>query len=1091
MAANYNQFKQAWDKMDNSQRKQYTEQYKNDSTFQQFAQQYNNEVNWWSINVQKVVNQANGNWNSNGWTDTQSNINNQNGNTSHYDPIYYRDNWGSSSDLWNWDGNTYWKTEFDKDEKLDTSAFWQDTGKIVVEQGRGKETWRPDYQLNTEDRLNEMRSNLDHYWATDKTLFSSRERFNEFFEYNQRQSDAQRALLDSYWKKAQDYNDVSKYTTWDSVTAWLNNWNFTEAQFNALKEYNTEAYIQWQKWMQEELNLAIANLADKFDIDTMTSSLEKIVNKLWIEVWDPYNIIDGWESMMERTGAWDALKEMDTHASRASDAAKEMQRITKTYASSTGWNQSDALVAARLQKALTPYQQIYSDEYNLYQMSRTSYQTKMWTATEYAATIQKQAQEDQRIFNQKIAALWFAMKVYDYRTPEQQAQLKLQTQQISNNMALLQQSQLNDLSLYNQYATGKMKSQLEYDLTDLNVTDEKQLKTNLKNVLDKYYEEYWDIILRPEQQVINDILEYAKANNVSVSEALKKNFIEQLQWKTEYQQAIADKYWTNPVQSIQKIWDKTALVTQYPNGKISYQILDDVYNTNYDIKTINWRQYLVVDDWKWVPQLKYIWNDWTVLNYASLTKWLQSFMTKYDDWDFYKDKWCWYFVNEYLTDIWDSWHVWSSWESKKSLCKNKDWENMVVWSIVAINSWATYKDNNGNDVNAWHVSIVAWYDPTTWKVTLYDANKDWDWKVRYWETTVDKLYWYYTPEIYKNTGTALPDYLNNVNEFWFVDSMVWNYGQYLMWKLNNVSINRLGWDEVLQKQINNWITYLDTKWKNKDWYIEWLEDLYENYLENWKLPASYALWTLWWIDEFKSQAKAYWEKTGYWRYAKVNEKWYYDDLVALYNEYIKSNKIPTEAQVEAYWWLDDFYKTARAYSQAVWFSYTPEEREKEISDMRDKWLSTQEYKDMMWRVDAMTSIEAMLTTGKWAYWDYTAIYLLNKLRDPDSVVREWEFANTQNVWGIDDRIYNYFQKLQNWERLNDAQRVEIQNTLNALMKAKIDVYNSSLRQYRGNALKWWDTSKIWTMLSISNVWKISFGNLTWDSIVPPNSDELE
>jgi hypothetical protein len=82
------------------------------------------------------------------------------------------------------------------------------------------------------------------------------------------------------------------------------------------------------------------------------------------------------------------------------------------------------------------------------------------------------------------------MEAYSYRTPEQQAQLKLQTQQISNNMALLQQSQLNDLSLYNQYATGKMKGQLEYDLTDLNVTDEKQLKTNLKNVLDKYYDEY-------------------------------------------------------------------------------------------------------------------------------------------------------------------------------------------------------------------------------------------------------------------------------------------------------------------------------------------------------------------------------------------------------------------------------------------------------------------------------------------------------------------------------------------------------------------------------------------------------------------------
>jgi hypothetical protein len=158
--------------------------------------------------------------------------------------------------------------------------------------------------------------------------------------------------------------------------------------------------------------------------------------------------------------------------------------------------------------------------------------------------------------------------------------------------------------------------------------------------------------------------------------------------------------------------------------------------------------------------------------------------------------------------------------------------------------------------------------------------------------------------------------------------------------------------------------------------------------------------------------------------------------------------------------------------------------------MRDKWLTSQEYKDMMWRVDAFDSINAMLTTGKWAYWDYTAIYLLNKLRDPDSVLREWEFANTQNVWGIDDRIFNYFKKLQNWERLNDNQRIEIQNTLGALMKAKTNTYNNSLSQYRSSALKWWDTSKIWALISISNLWKISFGNLTWDIIEPPHSDEL-
>ena len=415
---------------------------------------------------------------------------------------------------------------------------------------------------------------------------------------------------------------------------------------------------------------------------------------------------------------------------------------------------------------------------------------------------------------------------------------------------------------------------------------------------------------------------------------------------------------------------------------------------------------------------------------------------------------------------------------------------MVVWSIVAIDSWATYTNDKWEKVNAWHVSIVAWYDPATWKVLLYDANRDGKWHVSYHETTVDKLYWYYTPEAYKNAGSTLPDYLANTNEYWFIDSMTWNYGQYIMWKLNNVSINRLWWDDVLQKQINNWFKYLETKWKNKDWYIDGIEDLYENYLETWKMPASAYIWQLWWVNEFTNQARAYWQAVWYWRYTKLNDKWYYDDLTNLYDEYIKSNKVPTEAQVEAYGWLDDFYKTAKAYSQSVWFRYTPEEQDKEIADMRDKWETTQVNKEMIDSIDALWKIQTMLRNWTSWYWDYTAVYLLNKLRDPDSVVREQEFSNTKNIWSIWDRINNYFQQIDSWKILNDAQKTQIYNEMNTLMNAKIEAYNNQLRAYRQKAIKWGDTSKIWNIYKISKKWNVSFGNLTWDITEPPHSDEL-
>jgi len=498
MAISYDDWKKQYEAMTTDQQKSYANMVKWNATATEYANRYiqekQNAGTFWTQTVKSSTptpSQTNTQQNT---TTTQNQTNNNGGNWYSNTQTTTSNQWGSSLSDWkNGDWNQYWKFTFDVNEFLDESKFWTWTG-VKVQEWTAKDTGRPDYQIESDARLNEMVNNLNTYRQTNPEFFSSREEFNKQFEYNQRQSDAQRALLDSYWKKAQDFKKASQYTTWDSFNAALNNWTVTEGQLDALKQYNPEVFMQWQQKLIDEQNLAIANLADKFDIDTMTTALERIVSKLNIEPWDPYDIIGGWEDMMQRTWAWDSLKEMDTHAKNASEAARNMQRITNNYASSTGWNQSDTLVAARLQKALAPYQQLYSDEYNLYQMSRTSYQTKMWTASEYAQTIQMQAQEDQRIFNNKIKALWFAMDVYSYRTPEQQAQLKLQTQQIQNNMDLFQKAQESELERFNYVADTNLQNQMNASLTDLSVTDPAQLRANLNNVLDEYYSQYWDII---------------------------------------------------------------------------------------------------------------------------------------------------------------------------------------------------------------------------------------------------------------------------------------------------------------------------------------------------------------------------------------------------------------------------------------------------------------------------------------------------------------------------------------------------------------------------------------------------------------------
>jgi hypothetical protein len=58
-----------------------------------------------------------------------------------------------------------------------------------------------------------MKSNLDQYFATSPWMFSDRETFNKVFEYNTRESEAQRQLLDSYWKRKEDMDRASQYTS--------------------------------------------------------------------------------------------------------------------------------------------------------------------------------------------------------------------------------------------------------------------------------------------------------------------------------------------------------------------------------------------------------------------------------------------------------------------------------------------------------------------------------------------------------------------------------------------------------------------------------------------------------------------------------------------------------------------------------------------------------------------------------------------------------------------------------------------------------------------------------------------------------------
>ena len=668
MAISYDQWKKSYESMDDSQKQQYNDAIKNkwdDYIGNQYMEQYNN-----------------------------ANSQNQNGT-----------NWGNQT---NFETPTINKSEdtkqetpkqetynFDPEEKLDTSMFWASDGKVVVKEWTAKDTGMPDYQLDSDARTREITDNLNAYRQTNREYFSDRNTYNNMFHYNER-SDQQKAVLDSYWKKKVDMDNASKYNTWDSINNWMKDADITPDQLNYIKEYSPEAYREWQQKQLDDINLRIANLATPADPTDTAELFNSLVNKLGLDPWDPYQIYDNWYSMCERLGVFSDSEKLKSYQSQLDANHSKMESIMSRYANNTWWTTSDALAAARMSKALAPYQQREVDLQNSYTTLLNGRNSNLAVANQSANALAMQAAEDQRVWNQRYQALGFAMNTAAFRTPEQQAQLQLQTAQIQNDMSLLNQSVSNDLALYNQYATAKLQNQLNSELTDLSVTDPNQLRANLNNVLSQYYSQWGDIIKRPMSEVIDDVIKYAQENWVSVAEALRKNFIEPLQWKTEYKNAIASKY-----------------VAPTSANSVGYSKI-----------TINWKDYLVSNGKIIDPASMGIgggtWVDAKPYNIVApeiMESWVDAFLVGKEKWQTYWQ--CGKLANDFLVSIGataaDNRYFWN--EDINTRAKRCNSQTAAKWSIAVFN----YNHLSDDWINHGHVAVVT-QTYADWSFDVIEAN---------------------------------------------------------------------------------------------------------------------------------------------------------------------------------------------------------------------------------------------------------------------------------------------------------------------------------------------------------------------------------
>ena len=83
--------------------------------------------------------------------------------------------------------------------------------------------------------------------------------------------------------------------------------------------------------------------------------------------------------------------------------------------------------------------------------------------------------------------------------------------------------------------------------------------------------------------------------------------------------------------------------------------------------------------------------------------------------------------------------------------------------------------------------------------------------------------------------------------------------------------------------------------------------------------------------------------------------------------------------------------------------------------------------------------------------DVAIIFSYMRMLDPNSVVREGEFATAQNATGVPEQIQNMYNRVLSGNRLNPKQRQEMISAARSTYVPARNVYNDVANRYRGYA----------------------------------------
>ena len=721
----------------------------------------------------------------------------------------------------------------------------EETAAKLTETEWATKQWQRDYQDNSPERMAEIAKNLEEYKKNMPYLFSDKQAFDDFFINWVNRSQEQIDFLNDWFYKNQKYGKYDALTP-DSVWYWVAYWDIPEEYLTMLKSTDPEKYqLALQAKQDAEDKIKDRTSLDSIDSmtwaweDSITSAAIEWLKSQWLFVDKDWNLVD------DRTENY-ATGEEKWYAKNAADIIArnlEIDNIVKhTY---------DDLVKAYPWATKATLMAMAQDRNSDLLREKENNNVELTRLQWYMDYMQSERQERNNIWQNAINQLQKQYGMYYQYTPEWMSELA-QAQYAATNVTLTQ--------------------------ADTGTYTQKQMAVDA--ALTPYYEMYWDVLFTSKAEAIDQAINYAVNNWVSLQTALNETFYKSLYNNPYYLQKVSwDNWWVGKREVIweDELWNKV-----YWFVNTTTWVVIPYWNVAW--WTAGWYWYTtwwVASEW-WYLDIPRTWNNiWAdTNNFWNITSMVDGAIWMYHspngrDYAVFATAEDWY--NALVKDLqwkktWNT-RTWLNWNSTVA---------ELIWTWVN-GSWTVDPNNyyakaftkatwlSLND-RIWNVSaetLAKWI--MAWEWTLDAYNKWWKDLTAYAWQAQPKWTTQSTANFDKNLANVYDEYSSaSAKDKAQIAARQWKSTQqmdaevyaYEWWRnakdlepLLDVVERLLNWDIKIPWQYQR----MDTAWIDfwLNWFVPWT---IKESNRNWMAAHNYIYNTLW-MDKFldlKSKGATFW-----------------------------------------------------------------------------------------------------------------------------------------------------------------------------------------------------------------------------------------